>query len=250
MLAQQLSAISLKNRVTGCRSVLQGILGSEESLQTYVRFICTDTANGISASKQMLQEFAVDVAASPHARAALQAALDTTQPKAAAYESEISQIRELLAGLLEADEEWREAAVVLQGIALDSGHRVVSMDTKFRIYVKIVQLLLEDNDAVSADAYLNRAALLVHDVTDPALRLQFQGCQVFLKIFLGYQQRNRSARWTSSGNSFQPLKSTCSFPTLPTWTMPLGCSVLSTQSPAPSWRVLDPRGAGIFCYVF
>lgn len=50
----------------------------------------------------------------------------------------------------------QEAARMLQGIPLESGHRSVSDEYKCRIYIKIVQLLLEDDDAVSADAYLNR----------------------------------------------------------------------------------------------
>jgi COP9 signalosome complex subunit 4 len=45
---------------------------------------------------------------------------------------------------------------MLKGIPLDSGHRTVSNDYKCRIYIKIVQLFLEDEDAVSADAYSNR----------------------------------------------------------------------------------------------
>lgn len=175
-ITQQLANLSPVDRLNGCRSILAGILHDAHALEHYVAYICADSLP-VSTARQLLQDYALKVATSPHARVALQAALDATTTRVAAFEAEIATIRESLAALLEADEEWREAATVLQGIPLDSGHRIVSIDTKFRIYVKIVQLLLEDDDAVSADAYLNRAALLVHDVSDAALRLQFLACQ-------------------------------------------------------------------------
>lgn len=53
---------------------------------------------------------------------------------------------------------------MLQGIPLDSGHRAVSDLTKLRIYVRIVRLLLEADDAVAADAYLKRSSMLIHSV--------------------------------------------------------------------------------------
>jgi COP9 signalosome complex subunit 4 len=78
---------------------------------------------------------------------------------------------------LEHLEDWSEAARVLQAIPLDSGHRVVSPEYKCRIYIHIVQLYLEDEDAVSAEAYLNRASLLIHDITNLELKNRFRACQ-------------------------------------------------------------------------
>jgi COP9 signalosome complex subunit 4 len=73
---------------------------------------------------------------------------------------QISQARECLASLLELQEKWSEAAAVLKGIPLDSGTRAVPDDYKVKIYIQIVRYYLEDEDSVSADAYLNRAAML------------------------------------------------------------------------------------------
>ncbi len=71
-------------------------------------------------------------------------------------------------------QEWSEAAKFLQGIQLDSGHRVVSDEYKLNIYLKIIRLLLEEENSVDATAYLNRAGLLIPNTTDPMLALQYK----------------------------------------------------------------------------
>lgn len=48
---------------------------------------------------------------------------------------------------------------------------------RFRVYVRVVRLLLEDQDSVQAEMYYNRAALLVHQNTDKELGLMFKLCQ-------------------------------------------------------------------------
>ncbi len=52
--------------------------------------------------------------------------------------------------------------------------RSISAEVKLQIYVKIVRLLLEDDDHVNAEAYLNRAALLIHDSKDAIMNLSFR----------------------------------------------------------------------------
>jgi COP9 signalosome complex subunit 4 len=87
---------------------------------------------------------------------------------------------------LEEEEEWTEAAKVLQGIPLDSGHRTIADEYRLRIYIHIVRLFLEDEDAVSAESYLNRAALLMGNpsiASDKLLNLQFKASQARLLDF-------------------------------------------------------------------
>ena len=56
--------------------------------------------------------------------------------------------------------------------------RSVSDSEKLRVYVRIVRLLLEDEDSVQAETYYNRAALLVHSAgNDREITLQFKLCQ-------------------------------------------------------------------------
>lgn len=44
-------------------------------------------------------------------------------------------------------------------------------------YVRIVRLLLEEEDSVQAETYFNRAQLLVHSTQDKEVLLQFKLCQ-------------------------------------------------------------------------
>ncbi|KAI8928246.1 hypothetical protein BC831DRAFT_449065 [Entophlyctis helioformis] len=101
---------------------------------------------------------------------------------------QISQAREHLAQIYEDEEEWTQAAKVLQEIPLDSGHRAISQDYKLRIYIHIASLLLEDEDAVSAEAYINRASLILPDSNDKLMQLRFRACQArsldFRRMFL------------------------------------------------------------------
>ncbi|KAJ1341451.1 hypothetical protein BSLG_003880 [Batrachochytrium salamandrivorans] len=139
---------------------------------------------GLVLSRQLLQDFttlfqawAKDKADRASVRDVWQYALERMTPRVIAFEEQISSIRENLAGIFEAEEEWTLAARVLQEIPMDSGHRAISQDYKLRIYIHIVRLLLEDEDTVSADAYLNRAALLLPDSEDKVIQLQFKACQ-------------------------------------------------------------------------
>ncbi len=80
-----------------------------------------------------------------------------------------------MANILEEEECWSEAAQVLKGIPLESGTRIVPDDFKLKIYIKIVRLYLEEEDGVSADAFLNRATLL--NPQDRLMMIQLMACQ-------------------------------------------------------------------------
>ncbi|KAH9482689.1 COP9 signalosome complex subunit 4 [Psilocybe cubensis] len=103
--------------------------------------------------------------------------LSTIQPRIVSYEEQVNSLRFQLADLLEEEEEWSDAARVLMGISLDSGQRSIGDSEKLRVYVRIVRLLLEDEDSVQAETYYNRAALLVHSANDRETLLQFKLCQ-------------------------------------------------------------------------
>ena len=50
-------------------------------------------------------------------------------------------------------------------------------EDKLRVYVRIVRLLLEDEDSILAETYYNRAASLVHSTTDKEVLLAYKLCQ-------------------------------------------------------------------------
>ncbi|SJX60911.1 related to COP9-signalosome complex subunit 4 [Sporisorium reilianum f. sp. reilianum] len=106
-------------------------------------------------------------------RQLLENALEQLQPRVLSFEEQASSLRMQLAGLLEAEEDWNEAARVLLAIPLDSGHRNVSDHFKLSIYVRIARLLLKGDDPVAADMYLKRASMIIHNVPG-ALPSQYQ----------------------------------------------------------------------------
>ncbi|KAG6854818.1 hypothetical protein C0991_001245 [Blastosporella zonata] len=107
--------------------------------------------------------------------------LTTVQPRIVSYEEQVNALRFQLADLLEEEEEWIDAARVLMGISLDSGQRhvwpLISDSERLKVYVRIVRLLLEEEDSVQAETYYNRAALLAHGNIDRETQLQFKLCQ-------------------------------------------------------------------------
>ncbi|KAL2913639.1 hypothetical protein HK105_206799 [Polyrhizophydium stewartii] len=204
---QQLATSTAKDRAPQYRQALEAALQASAALAAVVEDVKHFVSHavleslGIVLSRQLLLDFAAlfaewardktdaDVvgAAADGNREAIkgvwQFALDKMSARAVAFEEQISQVREHLAAVLEEEEEWTLAAKVLQDIPLDSGHRAITGDYKLRIYIQIVRLLLEDEDAVTAEAYLNRAALLLPESKDIVMQLQFRACQARMLDF-------------------------------------------------------------------
>jgi COP9 signalosome complex subunit 4 len=127
--------------------------------------------------------------------------------KLVTFEEQVQAVREILADALEAEEQWTEAARVLQGIPLHSGHRALTDAYRLKVYIRITRLLLEDDDAIEAEVYLNRASLILPPnppqfpggenppkETEEELetRLSFRLCQARI---LDYKRRFLEASW-------------------------------------------------------
>lgn len=74
-------------------------------------------------------------------------------------------------------------------------------EDKFRVYVRIVALLLEDEDSVQAETYYNRAASLSQSTTDRKTQLQFKLCQArindYSRKFLEAAMRYHELSWAA-----------------------------------------------------
>ncbi|RIA92974.1 PCI domain-containing protein [Glomus cerebriforme] len=180
---------SQKDKTAEYRSLLETILSSTndvlpaENLEAFVEHIVQEQV-GLVISRQVLSDFVqgVDKISNPEIKKrVLHFALNKVQPRVVSFEEQISTLREKLAEIYENEEDWVEAAKVLQGIPLDSGHRTIPEEYKLKIYIKIVQLLLEEDEAVSAETYLSRAALLIPGCKDQVINLTFKLSQA--KIF-------------------------------------------------------------------
>ncbi|KAH9811251.1 hypothetical protein DFH28DRAFT_1181886 [Melampsora americana] len=90
------------------------------------------------------------------------------------FEEQVTDLRESLADLLEFEEDWSRAAKVLQGIPLTGTNRIVTDEYRLKIYIRIVRLLLEDDDATSAETYLGRANAYISSTKDEHTILSFE----------------------------------------------------------------------------
>jgi len=128
------------------------------------------------ASRQLISFVASRLAVLPddmHKEIA-QYTLEAVNARAVVYEDEITVLRENLAEVFEREEKWSEAARTLAAIPLESGMRVQPNDVKLRKYVKIAQLYLEDDDAVSAESFINRASALISASSDEKVNLHYK----------------------------------------------------------------------------
>ncbi|KAJ4751265.1 COP9 signalosome complex subunit 4 [Rhynchospora pubera] len=129
-------------------------------------------------SRQLLQTFAQELGKlDPEAEKEIaQYALTQIQPRVVSFEEQVLIIREKLAELYESEQQWSQAARMLSGIDLDSGIRMLDDAYKLSKCVHIARLYLEDDDAVSAEAFINKASFLVTTSQHEVLNLQYKVC--------------------------------------------------------------------------
>ncbi|CAN6482222.1 unnamed protein product [Victoria cruziana] len=129
-------------------------------------------------SRQLLQAFAQELGKlDPEMQKEVSHyALVQIQPRVVSFEEQVLIIREKLAELYESEEQWSKAAQMLSGIDLDSGIRMVDETYKLAKCVQIARLYLEDDDAVNAEAFINKASFLVSSSQHEALNLQYKVC--------------------------------------------------------------------------
>ncbi|KAI1316989.1 COP9 signalosome complex subunit 4 [Mortierella claussenii] len=190
-----------KDKIKGYQDLLASILqttditAAADAHQTATRhrleqFVtaATEDSVGLVVSRQALTDFTAAVDATTNLSAGNKKevynhALDKVQGRVVSFEEQVSAIRTHLATIYEDEEDWAEAAQVLMGIPLDSGHRIIPNEYKVGVYIRIVRLLLEDDEAVSAEAYLNRASVLMRDTKDLSLQLTFKLSQARISDF-------------------------------------------------------------------
>eukprot|EP00735_Rhodelphis_limneticus_P006550 TRINITY_DN18966_c0_g1::TRINITY_DN18966_c0_g1_i1::g.21712::m.21712 TRINITY_DN18966_c0_g1::TRINITY_DN18966_c0_g1_i1::g.21712 ORF type:complete len:405 (+),score=80.18,sp/Q8L5U0/CSN4_ARATH/48.58/7e-121,PCI/PF01399.22/2.3e-16 TRINITY_DN18966_c0_g1_i1:26-1216(+) len=102
--------------------------------------------------------------------------LDKVNPRVVSFEEQVALVRDNLGNLYESQDEWVLAARALAGIPLDSGIRVIDDHYKASKYLKIAQMFLAGEEGVEAEAYLHRASVLLTNVNDQALKLQYKAC--------------------------------------------------------------------------
>ncbi|KII95157.1 hypothetical protein PLICRDRAFT_120951 [Plicaturopsis crispa FD-325 SS-3] len=208
----QISELSQKDKAPAFLSLLSEVLSRQDQatiaqdLHLLVDTVVNQESVGLVVGRQVLSELVKylgegSIQDSDLRKRVVEDTLATAQPRIVSYEEQVNSLRFQLADILEGEEEWSEAARVLMGISLDSGQRSTPDAEKLRIYVRIVRLLLEEEDSVQAETYYNRAALLAHSTTDREVLLQFKLCQArisdYARKFLEAASRYHELSWVA-----------------------------------------------------
>ncbi|TFY70161.1 hypothetical protein EVG20_g2841 [Dentipellis fragilis] len=183
----QLRTLNQRDKGPAYLSLLSEVFTNNPRLAQDVHVLVDDVVNqdsaGLIVGRQVFSELVKQLNATsiPDAdlrKQVIEDVLATAQPRLTTYEEQVNILRFQLADLLENEEDWNEAARILMGTAstLESSQRTTD-EEKLRVYIRIVRLLLEDEDSVQAETYYNRAASLIHTTTDQETILAFKLCQ-------------------------------------------------------------------------
>jgi len=93
-----------------------------------------------------------------------------------AFEEEEAKIKKEVADIHSARHDNEAAARMLEKINLENASRNVTPDEKAGIYVQIAELWFEEDDAVNAEKFINKAAHIIHLVTEQEVRMRYKVC--------------------------------------------------------------------------
>ena len=98
------------------------------------------------------------------------------QPQKQSFEDADYALRHVLYDAYLEEGSYKEAAVTLSGINMESSAKGYSDLDKAAMYVKIAETFLEDDESVDAETYVTRASGLMHavDATNWALQLRYR----------------------------------------------------------------------------
>ncbi|KAF9453067.1 hypothetical protein P691DRAFT_720570 [Macrolepiota fuliginosa MF-IS2] len=184
----QYSALAQKDKGPAFISLIPEIFAQSDpaviskSIHTLVDTVINHDNAGLVVGRQVLSELVKALGEgaiidNELRKRVVEDTLETVQPRIVSYEEQVNGLKFQLADLFEQEEEWSDAARVLMSTSLESGQRSISDVDKLRVYIRVVRLLLEDEESVQAETYYNRAALLIHSTTDREIILQFKLCQ-------------------------------------------------------------------------
>ncbi|GAV70282.1 PCI domain-containing protein [Cephalotus follicularis] len=174
------SAISdQRQKIEQYKHILSTVISSNDIVQAkkFIDHMLSDDVP-LVVSRQLLQSFAQELGRLK-AEAQKEIAHHTLaqiQPRVVSFEEQVLIIREKLAELYESEQQWSKAAQMLSGIDLDSGMRVIDDTFRLSKCVQIARLYLEDDDAINAEAFINKASFLVSSSQYEVLNLQYKVC--------------------------------------------------------------------------
>ncbi|XP_056167281.1 COP9 signalosome complex subunit 4-like [Syzygium oleosum] len=178
-LASASSIMDQRQRIEQYKHILAPVLASNDIAQAkkFIDHMLSDDVP-LVVSRQLLQNFAQElgVLAPETQKEIAHYTLAQIQPRVVSFEEQPLIIREKLAELYESEQQWSKAAQMLSGIDLDSAMRMIDDNFRLSKCVQIARLYLEDDDAVNAEAFINKASFLVSNSQHEVLNLQYKVC--------------------------------------------------------------------------
>ncbi|RWR95695.1 COP9 signalosome complex subunit 4 [Cinnamomum micranthum f. kanehirae] len=178
-LASAASIADQRQKIEQYKLILASVLASNDIRQAkkFIDHMVSDDVP-LVVSRQLLQTFAQDLGRlQPESQKEIaHYALAQIQPRVVSFEEQVLVIREKLAELYESEQQWSKAAQMLSGIDLDAGIRMLDETYKLSKCVQIARLYLEDDDAVNAEVFINKASFLVSNSPHEVLSLQYKVC--------------------------------------------------------------------------
>ncbi|KIO17168.1 hypothetical protein M407DRAFT_175156, partial [Tulasnella calospora MUT 4182] len=178
---------------------------SADDIGQLVRYVVSQDHVGLVVARQVLGELVKALDEDPLKandelqKSVILSTLESIQ-RSVSFQEQATALRLKLADIYEAEEEWSEAAKTLMGLNFDSG-RLAEDEQKLNIYVRIVRLLLEDEDSVQAETYQNRAGLLIHSTSNRELQLSYKLCQArindYTRKFVEAAMRYHELSWVA-----------------------------------------------------
>eukprot|EP01100_Stratorugosa_tubuloviscum_P014722 TRINITY_DN801_c2_g1_i1.p1 TRINITY_DN801_c2_g1~~TRINITY_DN801_c2_g1_i1.p1 ORF type:complete len:384 (-),score=172.49 TRINITY_DN801_c2_g1_i1:89-1240(-) len=156
--------------------------------------------------------------------------LNKLTSRVVSFEEAVTTLREQLASIYQKKEDFLQAAKALEGIPLESGHRVVDNEYKFKTYVRIAQLYLEEDEHILAENFITKASHISNLSKDTNYLLVFQVC--FSKL-LDFKLKFLEA----SRNYYQLLPSLNESDALQSLQTATACAILAQAGP-PRSRLL------------
>ncbi|CAG2119927.1 unnamed protein product, partial [Medioppia subpectinata] len=171
-----------KEQTDRYRSYLENVLKTtneelEDGLKAFIETIVNENVS-LVISRQLLTEVSQHLASLPPviSKNISHFTLEKVHPRVVSFEEQVSAIRQHLALIYETEHNWKDAALVLVGIPLETGQKQYSVDYKLETYLKIARLYLEDDDPIQAEAFINRASLLQAETTNEQLQVMHKVC--------------------------------------------------------------------------
>lgn len=178
---------------------------SPDDMGQLVRYVVSQDHVGLVVARQVLGELVKALDEDPLKandelqKSVILSTLESIQ-RSVSFQEQATALRLKLADIYESEEDWSDAAKTLMGLNFDSG-RLAEDEQKLNIYVRIVRLLLEDEDSVQAETYQNRAGLLIHSTSNRELQLSYKLCQArindYTRKFVEAAMRYHELSWVA-----------------------------------------------------